>query len=115
MSDIKNECCELAHKHALRIEFVLSDAEREDFHTGQFLHYRLEPNSSVETDAPPEQLTLGIAIADVLIFGWKLSTLANHLRDGHLLYVRSPPGRYAHLDRSKTVVGSITVTPMVKE
>ncbi|SRR6266567_8180366 len=115
MSDFKNDCYELAHKHVLCIEFVLSDTEREGFHTGQLLHYRLEPNSSAETDAPPEKLTLAFATADVVILGWKLSTVAKHLRDGDLLSVRSLPDRYAGLDRSKTCVAAITVTPIGKE
>jgi hypothetical protein len=80
----------------------------------QLLHYRLEPNSSAETDAPPEKLALAFATADVVILGWKLSTLTNHLRDGDLLYVRSGPARYAGLERSKTFVASITVTPIDK-
>jgi len=115
MSDFKNDCYKLAHKHCLCIEFVLSDTEREGFHTGQLLHYRLEPNSTDEKDAPPERLTLAFATADVVILGWKLSTLANHLRDGDLLYVRSSPARYAGLERSKTFVATITVTPIAKE
>jgi len=114
MSDFKNECYELAHKHVLCIEFVLSDTQREGFHTGQLLHYRLEPNSSDETHAPPEKLALAFATADVVILGWKLSTLANHLRDGDLLAVRALPSRYANLDRNKTYVASITVIPIAK-
>ena len=102
MSDFKNECYELASKHVLCIEFVLSDTERQGFHTGQLLHYRLEPNSD-ETDAPPEKLTLAFATADVVILGWKLSTLTNHLRDGDLLWVRSLPARYAGLHRKLVV------------
>ena len=115
MSDLKNECYELAAKHCLCIEFVLSDSQREGFHTGQLLHYRLEPNSIDEKDAPPEKLTLVFATADVVILGWKLSTLANHLRDGDLLYVRSGHANYANLERSKTCVASITVTAIAKE
>src|SRR6266536_1529452 len=37
VADLKNECYELAHKHVLCIEFVLSDTERLGFHTGQLL------------------------------------------------------------------------------
>ena len=115
MSDFKNECYELAVKHCLCIEFVLSDTERLGFHTGQLLHYRLEPNSMEEKHAPPEKLTLAFATADVVILGWKLSALANHLRDGDLLWVRSLPARYAGLDRStKTFVASISITPISK-
>ncbi len=40
MSDFKNECYELASKHVLCIEFVLSDTEREGFHTGLALQSR---------------------------------------------------------------------------
>jgi hypothetical protein len=112
MSDFKNGCYDLAHKHVLCIEFVLSDTEREGFHTGQLLHYRLEPNSTDEKAAPPERLTLAFATADVVILGWKLSTLANHLRDGDLLYVRSSPARYALLECSTAYVASITITPL---
>ncbi len=115
MSDIKNECYELAHKHVLCIEFVLSDTQREGFHTGQLLHYRLEPNSSEETAAPPEKLTLAFATADVVIVGWKLSTLTYHLRDGDLLSVLAYPGCYAHLEHSKAFVAAITVIPIAKE
>ncbi len=58
---------------------------------------------------------LAFATADVVILGWKLSTLANHLRDGDLLSVRSLPARYAGLDRStKTFVASISITPISK-
>ncbi len=64
--------------------------------------------------APPEKLTLAFATADVVIVGWKLSTLTNHLRDGDLLYVRSLPARYGALDRSKTFVASISITPISK-
>ena len=115
MSDFKNDCYQLDCKHVLCIEFVFSESERQGFHTSQLLHYRLEPNSTDEKDAPPEKLALAFATADVVILGWKLSTLANHLRDGDLLSVRSGPGRYAHLDRSKAFVATITVTPITKE
>jgi len=114
MSDFKNECYKLAHKHCLCIEFVLAEDQRRGFHTGQLIDYRLEPNSSDEKDAPPDKLTLAFATADVVILGWKLSSLAEHLRDGDLLYVRSLPARYAGLDRSKTFVASISVTPIIK-
>src|SRR6266567_6920081 len=115
MRDFKNDCYQLATKHVVCIEFAFSESERQGFHTSQLLHYRLEPNSTDEKDAPPEKLSLAFATADVVILGWKLSTLTNHLRDGDLLWVRSGPTRYANLERSKTYVASITVTPIAKE
>ena len=114
MSDFKNECYKLAHKHCLCIEFVLAEDQRRGFHTGQLIDYRLEPNSSDEKDAPPDKLTLAFATADVVILGWKLSSLAEHLRDGDLLSVRAMPSRYAGLDRFKTFVAAISVTPISK-
>ena len=115
MSDFKNDCYKLAHKHCLCIEFVLAEDQRRGFHTGQLIDYRLEPNSSDEKDAPPDKLTLAFATADVEVLGWKLSNLAEHLRDGDLLSVRSRPARYAHLERSKCSVVSIAVTPLSQE
>jgi len=115
MSDFKNECYKLARKHCLCIEFVLAEDQRRGFHTGQLIDYRLEPNSSGEEDAPPDKLTLAFATADVVILGWKLSSLAEHLRDGDLLSVRSNPARYALLERSTAYVASITVTAIPKQ
>ena len=115
MSDFKNECYKLAHKHCLCIEFVLAEDQRRGFHTGQLIDYRLEPNSSDEKDAPPDKLTLAFATADVVMLGWKLSSLAEHLRDGDLLSVRSNPARYALLERSTAYVASITVTAIPKQ
>ena len=74
MSDFKNDCYKLAHKHCLCIEFVLAEDQRHGFHTGQLIDYRLEPNSSDEKDAPPDKLTLAFATADVVMLGWKLSS-----------------------------------------
>ena len=114
MSDFKNDCYKLAHKHCLCIEFVLAEDRRRGFHTGQLIDYRLEPNSSDEKDAPPDKLTLAFATADVVVLGWKLSSLAEHLRDGDLLSVRSLSSRYAHLEHSKVFVASIATTPIAK-
>ena len=115
MSDFKNDCYKLAHKHCLCIEFVLAEDQRRGFHTGQLIDYRLEPNSSHEKDAPPDKLTLAFATADVVILGWKLSSLAEHLRDGDLLCVRSLPTPYAHLEPKQTFVARIAVMPVAKE
>ena len=47
--------------------------------------------------------------------GWRLDRLADDLRDGDLLAVRSLPARYANLDKSKCSVASITVEPVGKD
>ena len=115
MSDFKNDCYKLAHKQCLCIEFVLAEDQRRGFHTGQLIDYRLEPNSSDEKDAPPDKLTLAFATADVVMLGWKLSSLAEHLRDGDLLVVRALPDRYSHLEPKQAFVASISITPIAKE
>ena len=112
MNEFKNDCYELAHKHCLCIEFAFSESERHGFHTSQLLDYRLEPNSTDEADAPPEKLTLAFATADVMILGWRLSTLSDHLRDGDLLVVRSRPSRYVHLEPKRTFVAEIQIKPL---
>ena len=112
MNEFKNDCYELAHKHCLCIEFAFSESERHGFHTSQLLDYRLEPNSTDEADAPPEKLTLAFATADVMILGWRLSTLSDHLRDGDLLVVRSRPSRYVHLEPKRTCVAEIQIKPL---
>jgi hypothetical protein len=68
-----------------------------------------------QTAAPPEKLTLAFATADVMILGWRFSTLAIHLRDEDLPCVRSLANSYAHFDSSKAFVASITVTSISKE
>ena len=112
MDEFKNECYELATKHCLCIEFVLAEDQRHGFHNSQLLDYWLEPNSTDEKDAPPDKLTLAFATADVMIVGWQLSTLSDHLRDGDLLVVRSRPTRYVHLEPKRSFVADIQIKPL---
>jgi len=102
MDEFKNECYELATKHCLCIEFVLAEDQRHGFHNSQLLDYWLEPNSTDEKDAT----------ADVMIVGWQLSTLSDHLRDGDLLVVRSRPTRYVHLEPKRSFVADIQIKPL---
>ena len=115
MNEFKNECYELASKHCLCIEFVPAEDQRHGFNNSQLLDYRLEPNSSNEKDAPPDKLLVAFATADVVIVGWRLSTLSDHLRDGDLRVVRSCPSRYVHLEPKRTLVSSISIAPIAKE
>ena len=112
MNEFKNDCYELAHKHCLCIEFAFSESERHGFHNSQLIEYRLELNSSDEKDAPPDKLMVAFATADVVIVGWQLSTLSDHLRDGDLLVVRSRPARYVHLEPKRTFVAEIKINPL---
>ncbi len=122
----ESECVLTTQKHCPCVEFLLADTEaahqhRHGFHTSQLLHYRLEPDDGGNGgggDSPqgsPEKLTLAFATADVVIVGWRLERLTEHLRDGDLLAVRALPSRYANLDRNKTYVASITIEPLSKD
>ena len=112
MNEFKNECYQLAHKHCLCIEFVPAEDQRHGFHNSQLIEYRLELNSIDEKDAPPDKLMVAFATADVVIVGWQLSTLSDHLRDGDLLVVRSRPARYVHLEPKRTFVAEIKINPL---
>jgi len=122
----ENECLLTTQKHCPCVEFLLDDTEaarphRHGFHTGQLLHYTLQPTGgsaggeSGTSHGAPEKLTLVFATADVVMVGWRLDRLAEHLREGQLLAVRALPARYALLDRNKTYVASITVEPVNKD
>ena len=81
----ENECVLTTQKHCPCVEFLLADTEaarqhRHGFHTSQLLHYRLEPDDGGDGDREPaEKLTLAFATADVVIVGWRLERLAEHL------------------------------------
>lgn len=96
------------------IEFHVNEKERRGFHLSQLLHYALEPNSDEGKDAPPEKLSLAFATADVTLLGWRLDQVADKLRDGELVAVRTLPGRYADLDRKRPRISTITVEPISK-
>jgi len=102
----ENECLLTTQKHCPCLEFILAENERHGFHTSQLLHYRREANEG-DKDAPPENLTLAIATADVTLTGWRLDRIADDRRDGDLPAVRSLPSRYANLDKAKCIVATI--------
>lgn len=62
---------------------------------------------------PPRSLI--IATSDVTLIGWRFDRIADDLRDGDFLAVRSLPACYANLDKSKCAVASITVKPVDKD
>ncbi|HOW80659.1 MAG TPA: hypothetical protein P5186_15940 [Candidatus Paceibacterota bacterium] len=116
-----NECFVSLEKAHAYVEFYPDANQRLGFHTGQLLHYRLEPypeageGDSGHSPGPPEKLTLAFATADIALLGWRLGRIADELREGQLLAVRTLPDRYAHLDPAPTRVAQITVTPISKD
>jgi hypothetical protein len=116
------ECVLTTQKHCPCVDFVLANGEagrsrRHGFHIGQLIRYTLEPAEGEDGERsrePTGKLSLAFATADVVIVGWRLERLAEYFRDGELLAVRALPDRYAHLDRSKPYVASVTVRPVGK-
>jgi hypothetical protein len=103
-------------KYCACIEFHLDEERGRGFHISQLIDYTLEPNPDAGEDknAPPEKLALAFFTADVVILGWRLSRLANLLRENDLATVHVIPKRYADLYRTQIFVASITITPIGK-
>jgi hypothetical protein len=57
---------------------------------------------------------IAFATADVTLTGWRLDRMADDIRDGDFLAVRTLPTRYANLDKTKCCVATITVEPIIK-
>jgi hypothetical protein len=108
---------ETMNKHCACIEFQLDKEHYHGFHTSQVIDYTIEPNPDAADDrnAPPQKFTLAFSTADVVILGWRLETLAKRLCENELAVVRILPKRYADLDRFKTFVASIKITPIEKK
>src|SRR5580692_9056762 len=115
--EITMECSyETMNKHCACIEFQLDKEHYHGFHTSQLIGYTIEPNPDASDDrnAPPQKLALPFSTSDVVILGWRLETLAKYLCENELAMVRIRPKRYADLDRFKTFVASIKITPVEK-
>jgi hypothetical protein len=115
------DCYDVSHKHCPCIEFVVSPEETHGFHSSQLLSYRLQ----VSSDDPPDKLTLAFSTADVVIIGWRLNPIVQHLHEGDLLAVRpsssipershSYTSRYANVHTANCLVSSIAVMPIRRE
>jgi hypothetical protein len=110
-------CYETMNKYCACIEFQLDKEHNHGFHTSQLIDYTLEPNPDASDDrnAPPQKFTLAFSTADVVILGWRLDTLAKKLCENELALVRIQPKRYEDLERFKSFVASIKITPVEKK
>ena len=116
MHSTKDDCYTTSGKYCTCVEFHLDDEHRHGFHISQLIDYTLEPNPDAEDNknAPPQKLALAFSTADVVILGWRLSRLADLLRENDLATVRVLPKRYADLDQGRPFVASIIITPIGK-
>jgi hypothetical protein len=96
---------------------ILARTSYHGFHTSQLIDYTIEPNPDASDDrnAPPQKFTLALSTSDVVILGWRLETLGKRLCENKLAMARIPSKRYADLDRFKTFVASIKITPVEKK
>jgi hypothetical protein len=115
--EITNEqCYTTTNKYCACIEFQLDKENCHGFHTSQLIHYTigLNPDARDDKHAPPQKLVLAFSTADVVILGWRLEYLATKLCEGELATVRILPKRCEDLNRFKSFVASIKITPVAK-
>jgi hypothetical protein len=115
--EITNEqCYTTTNKYCACIEFQLDKENRHGFHTSQLIDYTIGPNPDTLDDrnSPPEKFALAFSTADVVILGWRLGYLATKLCENELATVRILPKRPEDVDRFKSFVASIKITPIEK-
>ncbi len=117
MSFLKDECYQNSHLNCFCIEFHLDEHRRRGFHTSQLIEYSLNPNPDAESDRdePPQMLLLAFSTADVVLLGWRLTRLADLLKENRLAAAGVLPKRYAELDLKKPFISSIQIKPVGKE
>ena len=112
----EESCYTTSGKFCACVEFHLDEEHRHGFHASQLMEYTLKPNPDrgADRNAPPQELTLAFATADVVVLGWRLGRLADLLRENDLAAVRVIPNRYADVDRTRPFVTSIIITPITR-
>ena len=109
----KNRCYE--DSASSFIEFRPTPHTRHGFALAQLLHYALEPDPELPPDATPrERLVFAFSTADVVLFGLRLATLADLLREHKLAAVWPLPERYGNLEPSQPFVTVITIRMLDK-
>jgi hypothetical protein len=117
MNFLKDDCFQSADMDCFSIEFHF-EGRRRGFHTSQLIEYTLEPNPDAKDDdggpaqAAPDKLAFVFSTADVVVLGWRLGRIADHLRENKLAAVGILPKRYADFDRNKPFVASIKIEPI---
>jgi hypothetical protein len=85
------------------IEFRPNPRARFGFSLAQLHQYTLEPDPELPLDSPAarERLVLAFSTGDVVVFGVRLASLLDHLRDQKLAAVWPLAERYANLEPSQ--------------
>jgi len=110
----KDSCYQSSDARHDFIEFHFDEHHRKAFNAGHLITYSLDPNSGADhgKDDPPERLHLAFSTADVYIFGWRLSLLADNLCGNKLYAVAVRPRRYATLEERVPYVTAIEIKPI---
>lgn len=109
---LKDSCYLQAASYAACIEFHTDEQHRRGFNASQLIEFSLEPNPGAYEDKnePPQRLSVMFSTADVVVLGWQLGLIADHLRDNSLSAIRVFSQRDADLERNSASVSAITIT-----
>ena len=115
-SFLKEDCYKPANGYCACIAFHLDEHHRRAFNASQMIEFSLGPNPDADDDKnePPQKLSIAFSTADVVVLGWRLDFIADHLGDNKLAGIGILPKRYAELERAKVFVSAITITPIGK-
>jgi hypothetical protein len=106
-----------ARSHGFNIEFFPSSRNLDEavgFSSSLLQRYKLEANTGRSADDPPQRLTLAFSTDDVVIYGWNLKRLREHVRDQKLESVSALSGRYAGANAAEPWVSKIEIVPVGK-
>jgi len=109
--DASPTCIENINNKAYFIEFVPRKDTVYGFPYAHLISYLLEPNPALDQDAaaPAERLSLWFASHQVIVAGWRLDSLRNHVRRADGLTVLARDARYANLQPAACFVSLITI------
>lgn len=113
---MQETCYQSANTYAAFIEFHLDEHRRRAFNASQLIEFSLDPNPDADDDKnlPPQKLSLAFSTADVVVLGWRLSLVADYLRDNKLSAIGVLSKRYAELKIGSTFVSNIHIVPVGK-
>jgi hypothetical protein len=106
-----------ARSPGFNIEFFPSSRNLDEavgFSSSLLQRYKLEANTGRSADDPPQRLTLAFSTDDVVIYGWNLKLLREHVRDQKLSSVSALSGRYAGAKAEEPWVSKIEIVQVGK-
>jgi len=98
----------------LFIDFHSSDGRIYGFPYGHLLNYLAEknPDAALQPNAPADRFSLWFSTHDVILTGWRLSSLVPLLRYGLVASICSVESRYYGLSKDAPFVSFVLVRPL---